>query len=737
MSKGKKAKSGRAVLQLTQIASATLLASVLTACGGGGGGGSEGANASATADPNAAHVAGYVMKGVVAHGVVTAYAVSNGQKGELLANALTDANGYYSLTIPSTYTGPVKIEVHAGSDSTMLCDAADGCGDAAAIPSYDTNRNGKIDFGEEFPLDSDFELDAAVPSVSGGTTVNAAVTTITHLATTYASHFSAGLNADSIAEANSQAANIFSVTGNILNLTPPNLASSDAISNADTSSVHYAVMSAAILGVVDRDNLGSKLNELAQTFAGLNGQLYQNHALDNSISLDDIAEQAFALADKLNLNESRTKAARLLQTARTANFSSLTDAQASPTSNAAPVDQAKQFVADINSWSGILNFKNGDGLFSDHQLQMQQNLMPVMANMQQTLGGVAAWGLVPALPELAIASYCNSLPSISRTLCNSVISTDGISRACVNGSGLSLFGKDICDVVKKINLVKTTNYNVVYNMLDGTVTAKGLVNGNTVDLTMMANTSSSGKRLSFTIEGSVDNSSAHLALESSTVNFNFADAINLLKLKAPDSATAEFIGSLTQKSSDSVSDPVSFNGQLNLDVDLSNLANLKLSSGEQLVQNVSSTLTSQNVSFNLLLSGTLSSESGDSLESSLTVHGGETNTYALSYVIDSSDLASKAYATLSGIIDQSELKPVSIELNYAGRSIIASNDENDLNHFSLLNQDGVSIELNLSPAATGNVGAASLDGSSLASIHHQDSAYLVEFSDGSSSALNL
>ncbi|HET8704922.1 MAG TPA: hypothetical protein VFM46_01365, partial [Pseudomonadales bacterium] len=333
-------------MQLTQIASATLIASVLTACGGGGSGGSNSAASAAQNDPNAAHVAGYVMKGAVAHGVVTAYAVTNGQKGELLANALTDANGYYSLNIPSNYAGPVKIEVHAGSDSTMICDAADGCGDAASIPSYDTNRNGKIDFGEEFPLDSDFELDAAVPSVTGGTSLNAAVTTITHMAAQYAERFSSGLNADSIAEANSQAANIFSVTGNILNLTPPNLASSDAISKSDAASIHYAIMSAAILGVVDRENLGSKLNELAQTFANLNGQLYQNHALDNSVALDDIAEQAFALADKLNLDESRTKAARLLQISRRAAFSSLTDAQASPTSTAEPVDKAKQFVAD-------------------------------------------------------------------------------------------------------------------------------------------------------------------------------------------------------------------------------------------------------------------------------------------------------------------------------------------------------------------------------------------------------
>ncbi|HET8704708.1 MAG TPA: hypothetical protein VFM46_00290, partial [Pseudomonadales bacterium] len=394
-------------------------------------------------------------------------------------------------------------------------------------------------------------------------------------------------------------------------------------------------------------------------------------------------------------------------------------------------------VADINSWSGILNFKNGDGLFSDHQLQMQQNLVPVLANMQQTLGGVAAWGLVPALPELAIASYCNSLPDLSRSLCNSLISTEGLSNACIHGSGLMLFGKDVCDVVKNIHLVKRSNYNVVYNMLDGTVTAQGLVNGNTVDLTMTANTSSSGKRLSFTIEGTVDNDSAHLTLQSSTVNLDFADAINLRKLKAPASASAEFTGSLAQKASDSVSDPVSFNGQLNLSVDLSSLSMTNASSGEQLVQTLSNTLTSRNLVFNLMLSGSLSSESGDLLDSSLSVHGGETNTYALSYAIESPDLSAPAYATLSGSIDQAVMKPVSIELNYAGRTITASNDAQDLNHFSLQNQDGVSIDLNLTPSLAGAAGAISLDAATLASIQHQNAAYVVEFADGSSAMLNL
>lgn len=724
----------RHINSLTKLLSVSVLAALLAACGGSGG--ASDSKTGASADPNAAQVTGNVMKGAVSHGVVTAYSIVDGQKGELLATGLTDANGHYRLQIPSSYSGPVKIEVRGGSDATMVCDAADGCGDAASIPSFDTNRNGKIDFGETFPLDSDFELDAAVPSVTGGTTVTAAVTTITHLATNYAEHISGGLNAQSIATANSQAANMFAVSGNILSLTPPNLANSESIAGANSSSVHYAVISAAILGVVDRENLGAKLNELAQTFASLNGQLYQNHALDNSISLDDIAEQAFVLADKLNLNDSRNKAARLLQVARRASSSSLTIAEASPTSNAAPIDKAKQFVADINTWNGILNFKHNDNLFSAHQIQMQQNLVPVMAGMQQTLAGVSTWGLVPALPELAIATFCNSLQGVSKTLCNSVISTDEISRACVGGSGLTLFGQDLCTVLKKVTLVKNSNYSVVYNMLDGTVAAKGLVNGNAVDLTMMANTSTSGKRLSFSIAGTLDNDSAHLALESSTINFDFTDAIDLLKLKAPATASAEFIGSLAQKASDTVTDPVSFKGHLNLDVDLSALSGGQVS-GEQLVQNVLSTLSSHNLNFTLLLSGAMSSLTGDELNTDLSVHGGTTNTYSLGYEIKSADLTSTAYATVSGTIDQTEMKPVSLELSYAGRTITVSNDANNLNYFSLLNQDGVTLDFNVDPTATGNVGSAALDNQTLASIRHQDSAYVVDFMDSTTAPLNF
>jgi len=736
MRKMNQAEPGRVKTQVAKIVSSTILASILTACGGGGGG-SDDAGTNPAVDANAAKVAGYVMKGVVTHGVVSAYAVVNGQKGELLANGLTDENGFYSLAIPSTYNGPVKLEVRAGSDSSMICDAADGCGDAASIPSYDTNRNGQIDFGEAFPLDTEFALDAAIPAVSGGSTISAAVTSITHLASAYAEHFPEGLSAESIAQANSQAANIFAVNGNILSLTPPNLADSAAVAKAESASVYYAIMSAAVLGTVDRDNLGSQLNALAQTFAGLNGQLYQNHALDNSVAFDDIAEQAFLLADKLELTESRSKSARLLQIARTSTVSSLTQAQSSPTSSAAPVDQAKQFVADINSWNGMLNFKNSEGLFAEHHTQMQQNLLPVLAPMQQTLAGVAAWGLVPVLPELVVATYCNSLMGLAKTLCHSMISTDGLSRACVSGSGLTLFGHDACDLVKQIKLVKRSDYNVVYNLLEGTVSAKGTVNGQTVDLLMTANTADEGETLSLLIEGTVENASAKVNLQSSTISFNFADGINLLRLKAPGTANAEFIGSVVQKASETVTDPISFEGQMNLDVDLSNLANLNSSGDEQVVLNLSESLASRNLEFNLMLAGQFSAESGDSLQSTLTVHGGDTNTYSLSYEIDSPDLTTTALATVSGTIDQSVMKPVDIELYYAGRSILASNDENDLNRYSLLNQDGILIDVNLDPAATGSIGSATLAGATLAGISHQDASYLVEFADGSSTTLNL
>src|SRR5690606_18617864 len=192
--------------------------SALAACGGGGGSSSSESSSQSPSQPSAIQLSGTVNKGIVRNGLVSVYSIEAGQTGSLLATTSTNSNGQFQVRVTG-YEGPVYIEVTAatsGTPSTMVFDVAAGCGTFAAGSNYDSNNNQVIDFGESFELASDFSLTAALPSSALGSQV--AVTTLTHLATQFATQFPQGINDISISVALSKVQNLFGIDANLLNL---------------------------------------------------------------------------------------------------------------------------------------------------------------------------------------------------------------------------------------------------------------------------------------------------------------------------------------------------------------------------------------------------------------------------------------------------------------------------------------------------------------------------------------
>ena len=72
---------------------------ILVGCGGGG-------SASTSGSSEKGSISGLAVDGPIVGGLVTAYMLNGGIKGNAIATATTDGNGNYSLNSGS-YTGPL------------------------------------------------------------------------------------------------------------------------------------------------------------------------------------------------------------------------------------------------------------------------------------------------------------------------------------------------------------------------------------------------------------------------------------------------------------------------------------------------------------------------------------------------------------------------------------------------------------------------------------------------------
>jgi hypothetical protein len=172
-------------MKTLQILLASLILSILAACGGGGGDGAVQGSTSGTA-----------IKGPVSNATVTAYAISNGQMGTQIATTTTNSSGSFTMNTGS-YDGPMMLQVNNGS----YTDEATG--------STMTMIPGDV-------------MTAVIPSVAAGATISGIqVTPITAMAQRRAEQMSGHMTDANIAAANTAMGNYFSVN-DILHTQPMN-----------------------------------------------------------------------------------------------------------------------------------------------------------------------------------------------------------------------------------------------------------------------------------------------------------------------------------------------------------------------------------------------------------------------------------------------------------------------------------------------------------------------------------
>ena len=228
------------------------LIAAMSGCSGSGSGG----NSTSTTPNTASDLSGTTDKGIITGGTVTAYPVLNGIVDKLnpLGSDTTDANGVYAISLLDSYNGePLMIEITTDGSAMMKCDLPSGCGDS---------DSGPIAFGDDYPLiDDSFSLQAMIPSApSSSLSVN--ITPLTNIAAALAQDMLSGdFDAVKIAQANSQVADRFGITGDLTQFEVIDVTDPIKVAAASDAVVEYAAISAAIVAAVQKDNPGFKIDE--------------------------------------------------------------------------------------------------------------------------------------------------------------------------------------------------------------------------------------------------------------------------------------------------------------------------------------------------------------------------------------------------------------------------------------------------------------------------------------------
>lgn len=236
------------MLRKTGLSLAIASALTLSGCFGGS---SDDDPAPASTTP----VSGTASKGIIVNGLVRAYLFNdNGTRATTaIASTTTNAEGDYTLAIPSQYSGqPLYIEItNNGGAATMRCDLAEGCDD-------------DVGFGDDYDLGDGFSLSAVIPDSSDVVTTNLTpLTTVAALKAVDAiaevgSNFAA---ASAIANANSSVANTLNAmlgTTTISDITEVeviDLTDADEVADSldDSIALRIATINAAIVSATQDD----------------------------------------------------------------------------------------------------------------------------------------------------------------------------------------------------------------------------------------------------------------------------------------------------------------------------------------------------------------------------------------------------------------------------------------------------------------------------------------------------
>lgn len=231
---------------------------LLTACGGDGG-----AAAGKTSPPGASVISSVAVKGVIQNGVVKLLRWQGGGY-QVVASTQTQADGSFSFPGFTPIAGEVlKLQLTAGSSSSMICDAA-SCGSAA--------------FGAAVAMPANLVLSSWVSVDAEGAVTVMPITPVSTLLVGYAEALGGGrLKASVLTVARSHVATLFRLDADELMAQPGNIANTPWIGAASEAQLKMTLLAAgfAQLAGGDASKMNSVIQNYTQSFIDNNGRLME------------------------------------------------------------------------------------------------------------------------------------------------------------------------------------------------------------------------------------------------------------------------------------------------------------------------------------------------------------------------------------------------------------------------------------------------------------------------------
>ena len=707
----------------TRLIPSCLLVLTLAACGGGGDSDNAAPSqpSNSAPQPSTSTIQGNVVKGVVINGLVSAYSLENGAVGALVASTTTNQYGQFQIQL-TDYQGPLYIEVTPnGSDTTMKCDSASGCGDYIGISESDTNSNGIIDFGETFPVPSDFNLTGAIANAADSSATS--VTTLTHLATQLALSFPQGLNDISLEVAQSQIENLFAInemesTSNI-DLTDPS-----AVSAASEDQLEYSLLSSALIGLSNDVAFVQVLDDLANQFVMNNGQLV-THDSGNSIpSLLDIVEESLATAQLLELND---QAAALLQTQAqvlATPIGTLTEAAPSPTAGGSSAEIIEAFLADLHTWQGYLSLSHDQTSFANVVSAVGISTGSDLAQMLKAISVAGQFGPVVALPDAALGAVCDSLGNYFYQLsCRLLISGRSLQEICEGSLNLVIFGRSLCDFLNDLTLPLGNGLTGHFALYDGVARIYGTAEEVDVDITFTS-PRNSNSTYGFSVEGTAESDTGSLEISEGSFQLVFEGGLDIRNLKLPEQASGEISVSYAQTYSMEVPEPTAFDGTLSVELDLS---------GVRETEEEDTTVYAglDNISIVMMAEGEFESFYGERFEGSIALNGGADSNVVVEFETDLPDYSDRALITLTSTPERLVNGEISkLEMSWGGKQYEVLYFYDSYTGARVSNQDGVFMDLELGLEDEATAGYLILNGTNYGTAYPLNGSLMIELSNG-------
>lgn len=582
---------------------AVIVTSALLTVGCGGG--------SSSTEPTSNNVTGVELSGVVSKGIFAGAQVevveldTNGDVLRVVGTTTTDNTGAYSITLNDGYEGGViKVKMTTDANTLMKCDAlsTSSCGTFAAGNSNDSNSNGVIDRGEWYTPTSTVTLNALLEPASANAVIDASVTPFTEMAAVRAAS-SGSYDAATIAAANSEVSNLLGGI-DILRTRPVDVTDAATLTDASGTAQTYSLMNAALMnmsgvdGTTGEADVQTAIDNLASNFSQGTIAASDDGTDPTVISLQDIVaamdEQA---TDVVTIDPTASLdatvalvTADLEQDITDANATGGTiDPIASDTTTLTEVAKVKAFVGDMRTWGEAI------GLESNTQATAFDNsisLATEMLNMDMEYGYVP--GINAVIEAMALAISDNTLGTDLSTYPITVTDPGGIPMAFDSGM-ITVSGSTIT-----ITDAKLFNNFVTVNMT-GTVPAVGsststvtigITSGTVVDQMDTITVNNGTFTLNLDSPWTVDLNGSPMGISSVDVDMN----LELRRTMGLDMSSMSYVD---------LADPITFSGALSFNV----LTTQDQVSGE-IVDMTAKSAT---------LSGTISSDSGNSFDGTLTL----------------------------------------------------------------------------------------------------------------------